>query len=277
MLEIGVSTNNECGENIREVLTNIKAAGFKNIMLAFKTGDIEQSFQIAGELGLKIPFVHLSQSNSLWARGENNRRFMETLKHQIELAGQHGVPIAILHATQGRAEEFALPPNQFGLDCIEELVKFARIHNVKIALENLDKPSFKHFAFVMENIKDKNLGFCYDAGHHQLYNPRTDLLRRYGDRILAIHLHDNLMDWSFGYDYTRDLHRLPFDGKIDYKKIIKKLAATRYNNVVMLEIHKHSSGEPHIYDQMSNLEFLKEAKLRAERIANMIDLERREI
>lgn len=275
MLDVGVSTNNECGDDIKEILTNIKAAGFKNIMLALKTGNIEYSFQVADELGLKIPFVHLSQSNSLWAKGETNRLFMETLKSQIELAGKHKVPIAILHATQGRANEFTLPPNQHGLDCIKELVKFAKKCKVKIALENLDKPSFKHFVYVMENIKDDNLGFCYDAGHHQLYNPRCDLLKRYGDRILAIHLHDNLMDWSFGYDYTRDLHRLPFDGKIDYNKVIKKLAATTYNNVIMLEIHKHSCGKPHIYDEMSNLEFLKEAKLRAEKIANMIENERK--
>ncbi len=271
MMEIGVNTNIECGEDAKEILTNIKKAGIGNVMVAYKVGKAEETLEIALQLGLKVPFVHLSNSNNLWARGKESEWFMEKLKDQIELTAKHNIPIAVLHATNGRAEQPALPPNKFGLKNFVELVAFAKEHNVKLALENLDKPSFKHFKYVIDNIKDENLGFCYDAGHHQLYIPKIDLLKRYGNRILAVHLHDNLMDWTKGYDWTRDLHRLPFDGKIDYNKIIKKLAATNYNNVVMLELHKRCYVEPKIYDKMSNLEFLKEAKDRAKKLAEMLE------
>ena len=274
MLEVGINTNNECGNDAREILTNIKNVGFKNVMVAFKVGKAEETLKIARELNLNVPFVHLSISNNLWAKGKENEWFMSRLKEQIELTKKYDIPIAVLHATHGRAEQLALPPNEFGLECIEELVKYAKKNKVKLALENLDVPSFKHFKYVMDNINDKNLGFCYDAGHHQLYNPNVDLLKRYGDRILAIHLHDNFMDWSYGYDWTRDLHRLPFDGKIDFAKIIKKLASTDYNNVIMLELHKNSGAEIGIYDKMSNIEFLQEAKKRAEQLAEMLDLSR---
>lgn len=274
MIEIGINTNNECGKDTKEILTNIKKAGFNNVMVAFKVGRAEETLKLAQELGLKVPFVHLSNSNNLWAKGEENTLLMANLKQQIEIAGKYNVPIAVLHATKGTADQLALPPNQFGLSCILELVKFAKKHKVKIALENLDQPSYKHFKYVMDNINDKNLGFCYDAGHHQLYIPNIDLLKKYGDRILAIHLHDNLMDWTYGYDWTRDLHILPFDGKIDYNKIIKKLAATKYNNVVMLELHKESCGEPRMYDEMPDMEFLKEAKKRAEKLAQMLECTR---
>ena len=249
-------------------------AGFKNIMVAFKVGKAEETLKLAQELGLKVPFVHLTNSNNLWSKGEENDSLIANLKEQIEVASKYNVPIAVLHATVGGADELALPPNEFGLNCILGLVKFAKKHKVKIALENLDQPSYKHFKYVMDNIDDKNLGYCYDAGHHQLYLPNIDLLKKYGNRILAVHLHDNLMDWEFGYDWTRDLHRLPFDGKIDYDKVIKKLAATSYNNVVMLELHKDTCGEPRIYKNMSNLDFLKEAKKRAERLAQMIEVAR---
>ncbi len=275
MLEIGVNTNNECGKDAKEVLTNIKKAGFENVMVAFKVGKAEETLKIATELGLKVPYVHLTNSNNLWSKGEENKSLMANLKEQIELTAKYKVPIAVLHATSGGADELALPPNEFGLNCVSELVAFAKKHKVKIALENLDQPSFKHFKYVMDNIDDKNLGFCYDAGHHQLYIPKIDLLQRYGNRILAIHLHDNLMDWTFGYDWTRDLHRLPFDGKIDYDKIIKNLAKTPYKNVVMLELHKDSCGEPRLYEKMANLDFLKEAKKRAEKLAEMLELARK--
>ena len=275
MLEIGINTNNECGKDTRDILTNIKKAGFQNVMVAFKVGKAEETLKMAQEFGLKVPFVHLSNSNDLWAKGEENDFLMANLKEQIEITAKYHVPIAVLHATQGSADQLALPPNEFGLKCILELVKFAKKHKVKIALENLDQSSFKHFKYVMDNIDDKNLGYCYDAGHHQLYIPNIDLLKKYGHRILAVHLHVKLMYWEFGYDWTRDLHRLPFDGKIDYNKIIKKLAATNYNNVVMLELHKDSCGEPRIYKDTPDMDFLKEAKKRAEKLAEMIVEERK--
>lgn len=276
MLEIGINTNNECGKDIREVLTNIKNVGFKNVMVAYKVGNVEETLKLATELSLNVPFVHLSISDNLWERGKENEWFMTSLKEQIQLTQKYNIPIAVLHATHGRAERLALPPNEFGLERISELVRFAKKNNVKLALENLDKSSFKHFKYVMDNINDKNLGFCYDAGHHQLYIPNVDLLKRYGNRILAVHLHDNLMDWTYGYDWTRDLHRLPYDGKIDYNKVIRKLAATNYNNVIMLELHKNNGAEIGIYDKMSDIEFLKEAKIRAERLADMMENFRQE-
>ena len=36
MLEIGINTNNECGKDAKAVLTNIKKAGFKNVMVLLK-------------------------------------------------------------------------------------------------------------------------------------------------------------------------------------------------------------------------------------------------
>ena len=95
---------------------------------------------MAQDLGLNVPFVHLSNSNNLWAKGEENDLLMTNLKEQIEIAAKYNVPIAVLHATKGTADELALPPNEFGLNCILELVKFAKKHKVKISLENLDKP-----------------------------------------------------------------------------------------------------------------------------------------
>lgn len=268
---IGINTNCECGKDYKEILANIKNAGFKNVMVAFKVGKAEETLKAALELGLNVPYVHLTNSNNLWCKGLENEELMQSLKQQIELCGKYNVPIAVLHATKGTANELALPPNEYGLNCVKELVNFAKKHKVKIALENLDKLSYKHFVYVMDNIKDKNLGFCYDCGHHQLYLPHVDLLKKYGDRILAVHLHDNLMDWEYGYDWSRDLHFLPFDGKIDYNKVCKKLAKTPYKNTIMLEVHKACFGCPNKYAKLTNEQYLNEAYKRAEKLENLIN------
>lgn len=273
MLEIGINSNNECGRNLNEVLTNIKNAGFNNVMLAMKAGNYEDQIKLTLSKGLKIPFIHLNNryANDLWAKGESNTNYIADVIYQLELCAKYKIKVAVMHPTEGGASDLALPPNEQGLISMNKILKAAQKLKVKIALENLDNLNFKNFKYLMDNINHPYFGLCYDMGHHQLYKPNFDILKNYGSKILAVHLHDNLMDWQYGYDYTRDLHRLPFDGKLNYPASIKKLAATPYKNVVMLELHKDSCGAPRLYDNLSVSEFLAEAKARGEKLAKMLE------
>lgn len=272
MLEVGISSNNECGNSISEICDRVKRAGFNNLMVAFKSGKAEDSIIEAQKYGLKIPYVHLDAkfADDLWARGETNKDYIKDIKEQIRLCAKYNINIAVLHGTSGSASNLALPPSQHVLDCMKEILKEAEKNNVKIALENLDKPNFEQFRFLMDNIDSKWLGFCYDVGHHHLYYPEFDIMAKYGDRLIAVHIHDNLMDWEYGYDYTRDLHMLPFDGKIDFEKVCQKIANTNYDNVVMLELHKESCGDPRTYDNVNVEDYLNMAHERATKLAEMI-------
>lgn len=272
MFEIGINSNNECGNSISEICANVKKAGFNNIMIAFKVGGEENSILEAKKQGLKIPYVHLNNkfANHLWVKGESNKMYIEDIIRQIKLCAKYNIPIAVLHGTKGDASDLAPQPSNHAINCMNEILKVAEENNVKIALENLDAPNFEHFTFLLDNINSKYLGLCYDVGHHHLYKPNFDILKKYGNRILAVHLHDNLMDWNYGYDYTRDLHMLPFDGKIDYEKVCQNLAKTNYDNVIMLELHKHSCGEPRRYTNMEIDNYLKLAQERATIIADKI-------
>ena len=272
MFKLGINSNNECGKDINEVLTNTKNAGFKDVMLSFKTGAEENDIVTALNLGLNIPFVHLSSkyANNLWAIGESNDSYINILISQIELCGKYNIPIAVMHPTIGRPTDLVIDPNEQGLNSMLKILKVAEACNVKIALENMDKPNFKHFTYLMDNIDSKWLGFCYDAGHHNLYLPEVNLLEKYGDRLIAIHLHDNLMDWHPGYDFTRDLHMLPFDGKVDFENVCKNLANTMYNNTLMLEVHRIGLGEPRIYKEVEPEDFLNQAYKRATKLNQMI-------
>lgn len=220
-MKLGINSNNECGQNAKEIMQNIKLAGFDSVMVAFKSGMAEEMIKEALSNGLEIPFVHLTNTDLLWTEGRTNEEFVKSIKSQLDICFKYNIPVAVFHGTSGMANQLALPVNQHGLDCMKDILNYAKKCNVKIALENLDKPNFDHFRYLLDNIDDPNLGLCYDLGHHQLYNPEFDVLQNYGDRILAIHLHDNLMDWHYGHDWTRDLHRLPFDGVIDYEKMLK--------------------------------------------------------
>lgn len=273
MLEIGINSKCECGKNFKESLKNVKKANIKNIMYDFRNGNDEKNIKTILKLGLRIPFAHLyyRYANDLWAKGEANREYIEDVQNQIRLCSKYNIPLAVMHATNGEASMLALPPSEHALNSMLEILKTAEEYNVKIALENLDAPNFDRFTFLLDNIKSPYLGLCYDAGHHNLYKAEFDILKTYGDRILAIHLHDNFMDWEYGYDYTRDMHLIPFDGKIDYNNVINNIANTNYNNVVMFELHKISSGYPKLYEDISDMKFLQIAKERAEKIAKAIE------
>ena len=273
MLKIGINTNNQSGKDDIEILQNIKAAGFKNIMMSFKSKNIEDTIIKAKELGLNIEYFHLNNNaaNDLWVEGESNKRYVKQVVSQIELCGKYNISIAVMHATVGSPTDNAYKPNEHALNCMKEILKVAKKHNVKIALENIDGYSTKHLFYLLDNIKDSNLGFCYDVGHHHLYNPNTNLVKKYGDRLFAVHLHDNLMDWYPGYDYTRDLHMLPFDGKINFEKVCKNLKQQNYNGILMLEVHKITCGEPQKYEAIDNINYLKEAYSRAFKLSQMLE------
>ena len=274
MFEIGINTNNECGENFSEIIKNIKDAGFENVMVAF-VDDNEKNENFITQtkkLGLKIPFVHLYSklTNFFWAKGEKNKLLVPNIISQIKLCAKHEIRVAVLHATLGDPGIMALPPSKFALDCMNEILKVAKEYDVKIALENLDTLSKDHFTYFLDNINSDHFGFCYDAGHHNLYFPEFDIVSKYGDKLWAVHLHDNLMDYEYGHDYSRDIHLLPFDGKIDYEHVCKKIVQTDYDGVVMLEVHKQTCSEPRLYKDLSNSEYLTLAKQRAEKLAEML-------
>ena len=273
MYNLGINSNNECGSTFSEICENIKSAGFENIMIAFKSGNAEESIQQAKEFGLKIPFVHLTNTyaDDLWSVGESNDNYVESMKNEIKLCAKYGIKVAVMHASQGDPIRKIIEPSKHALECMKEIVKTAKEGDVKLALENVDRPNFDHFEFLLDNIHSKSLGFCYDVGHHHLYNPEFDILSKYGDRLIAIHLHDNLMDWKYGHDFTRDLHMLPFDGKINFEKVCQKLAKTKYNDTIMLEIHKISFSEPRKYKNMKVESFLHQAKERSIKFAEMIE------
>jgi sugar phosphate isomerase/epimerase len=55
---------------------------------------------------------------------------------------------------------------------------------------------------IFKNIKSDRLKFCYDSGHENCFTPGADFLAKYGDKLAALHHHDN--------DGSSDQHLLPF-------------------------------------------------------------------
>jgi len=268
--KVGFHTNCKCDDtSFEETLRNIKAAGFDHVMLDTNRSSLEDGISLAQNLGLTVDFVHLPfrpsrefNLNAFWAFGKANKMIIKSIIDQIETCAKFGVPVVILHPShEPHKHAHEIQSEKQGIKSFRKILEATKATGVKIAIENLGLNDTKYMRLLLDNIKDDSLGFCYDCGHHYLSHDtkEVDFLTLYGDRVFAIHLHDNLME---GYD--RDLHLLPFDGKIDFKKVMRDIAKSSYYGVVLLESKRQNKNQP-------PADFLCEAKIRAEKLAEMLD------
>lgn len=91
-----------------------------------------------------------------------------------------------------------------GLSRIRKIVEYAKELDMKVAFENTKIKGY--LEYVINNIKDENVGICFDAGHYHVHFDDEFNFELFKDRIFAVHLHDN--------DKSDDLHLLPFDGTV---------------------------------------------------------------
>lgn len=275
-MKIGINTDCECGNSIKEIMQNIKAAGFENIMLAERSGDLDTNLDLARAMGLAVSFVHLGYSdiNNMWKYGPANHEFVKNFTRRLEILYKYGVKTAVIHSYGFKdSDEAKTSLIERGVATMKQILEIAKKLDIRIAVENLNTKNTAYTRALLDNIDSSNFGLCYDAGHKNLHTPETDLLALYGTRCFEIHLHDNMMDDRTGMEGNLDHHLLPFDGKIDFEKEMRNLAAVGFRGAMMLEINRHDwvNKVPRpIYAHLSIVDFLKLAKTRAKKLVEFL-------
>lgn len=117
------------------------------------------------------------------------------------------------------------PINNIGLERLERIIHSAETSNVKIAFENVN--NVQNLMLVLKKFQSPNVGFCYDSCHHTNFAPNVDLLSLYGNRLFALHLHDN--------GGIHNQHQLPFDGSINWNEIMNRISLAEYKGATTLE------------------------------------------
>ena len=230
MREIAVVIQNS-NEKVtaQETIKAVKYAGFNNIFLQWYDEDWEfsqeEQFELCKKLGLNIIFAHLGyrKINSIWEDTVEGEELVDKYKKNIKECKERGISTVVMHLSTKKN-----PPmyNEIGLNRMKKIVEYAKKLGVKIALENTRIPGY--LEYILGNIKEENLGICFDIGHyHTHFNDEFDF-EFFKDRIFEVHLHDN--------DKTGDLHLLPFDGTINWEDTIEKLKQSNYKGAVTLEL-----------------------------------------
>ena len=230
MRELAVAIQNENEKvSIIETIISINNAGFKSVFVQWYDENLEYSqeeqVKLCKKLGFNIIFAHLGYQNinSIWEEGIDGDNLVKRYKKDIKDCKENGIPMVVMHLTSKKKAPIY---GEIGLNRIRKIIEYAKELNIKVAFENTKIKGY--LEYVLENIKDDNVGICFDAGHYHVHFDDEFNFEFFKDRIFAVHLHDN--------DKSDDLHLLPFDGTIDWKYVINKLKECDYNGPITMEL-----------------------------------------
>jgi len=262
MMDIGIFSWFGFSIPMKERAGLIRETGYQSVMLWWSDeykdidGPKESQPEIFRSEDLHIVNMHTPfyDANELWTDTLRGQAMEEVLSACIADCDTFGIPVAVIHLTEGQNPP---EPNTVGLERLMRLTERAERFGIDIALENLRYP--RHLEFVYSHIQSKHMKFCYDSGHENCRTPHIDFLQKYGDRLAALHLHDN--------DGTDDQHILPFDGTVPWDRVAAHLRSLRYSADLTLEIDMHYGN----HAAYTAREYLAEGMNRAKRLREMIE------
>lgn len=177
---------------------------------------------------------------------------IEQVKWSMDLARNLGSRLVTLHPGHMPPYPFISSLRESGkknfLDSLQTLLDYSAETGVPIGLENL--PLGLSFCYTLDELIDyvnsfENLRVTLDVPHAyvigkflQLIDKKkaatppedeiAEAIRKLGNRIINIHLHDNDGSW--------DQHKVPGEGTINFKPIVEAMKEINYNHLITLEI-----------------------------------------
>ncbi|MBQ8381850.1 MAG: sugar phosphate isomerase/epimerase [Clostridia bacterium] len=263
------------GMTVSDEIRAMKKVGFESFFTGWSKGDpVEEWAEVARECGMIYQSIHapFGRAADIW--GEDDAKGDDAVRELcdcLDACRAAGVPIMVAHAFIGFRDH---SPTEIGLVRFERVVRHAEACGVKIALENTEGIEYldallSHFA------ESETVGFCWDTGHEMCYNYSEDLLARWGDRLLATHVNDNLgiRDLSGEITWIDDLHLLPFDGIGNWDEKMERLAHANAPEVLTFELSLRSKPdrrENAPYAAMEPMDYLTACYIRACRVGALL-------
>ena len=230
----------------KEDLLRLKNLGFYSVDVdccrLFVPKDFEvyhQAYELILASGLKINAIHMPITNE-WAdlacQYEEDRKEIVKLFTKLikQLDAKYDPSAYVFH------------PGGFGVnednqqEYTQRLIKsvnvLTEITDKKICIENMAGKFFL-------DTSDKMLDFlaqcpkaytCVDVNHFYFETPQ-DAILKYGNKIGTVHISD--------YDFVRERHFLPKEGKIEWQKVLSALEKAGYQGVFNYEVLEKYSFE----------------------------------
>ncbi len=235
----------------------MKRYGFKNTFTDSEKAGLDEIMAKLSAAGIVCDTYHapFNKINDMWSSGDEGEVMLKRLTDSVDRCAQYGVPVLIVHLSAG---DNAPRVNDVGYERFERLMHYADQKGVKIAFENQRK--LANLALAMECFD--TAVFCFDTGHEECFAYGRRFMPLFGDRLTALHIHDNFKV------HNGDKHMLPFDGAIDFERVARQIAESGFDGTVMLEVFKNGNAE--FYGDITADEYYARAAQAAKRIAESI-------
>ena len=203
---------------------------------------------------LHAPFKHI---NDMWLDCEGGDQMLAELTSCIDNCVIGGAKIAVVHLSSGLTPP---PVTDLGRARYTTLVEYAQKKGVTVAFENQRFLSNIAWAFETFGPED-SVGFCWDCGHESCFTHGREYMPLFGERLICTHIHDN------AGNFNEDMHKLPFQEKIDFNRFAAHLNRVGYQGSLMLEVGCDSrftvNKDPY--------EYLAEAADAAKKLRTLVD------
>lgn len=242
-----------------ETIDAIYNSGFRNVFIQwydteFEVSPIEQLKYIK-EKGLNVLFAHLGYKglNEIWNDSDKGEELVKKYLRNIDECYQNNIPMVVMHLVAGNKY---INMTSIGLERFKTICEYAREKGIKVAFENTKLKGY--LEFILSNIDYSNVGVCFDSGHYHCHFKDEFDFDKFKNRIFCVHIHDNLGE--------SDEHLIPFDGNLEYNKVIEGLKRANYNGDMTLEICYMND-----YLDISPLEFYKKGYKIGSKLASMYE------
>lgn len=246
-----------------ECVERLADNGFLSTFLLAEEEKLASVAAAAKRKGVTIETLHAPFSddgecyiNDMWFSTDKSEKMLKRLIAAAEKCSEYSIPYLVTHLSSGDSAPKVCAE---GWDNFYKLIKRAKELGVTVAFENLRK--LGNLACAMEYFSSAR--FCFDVGHQNCYTKETPMLSLFADRLVALHIHDNLQR------HGEDLHRIPFDGKIDFAELISDLKKYGFKGTLMLEVFKKNWKEKECdspYYKMSCEQYVKRAQIAANKL-----------
>jgi sugar phosphate isomerase/epimerase len=204
--------------------------------------EMRQLADLLSKLGMCVRDVHGTHGKDpkgpqglCWSTDEDDRLVgVQLIRNRIDLTEALGGSVLTLHVSSA--------PTVAKLTAIrrtmQEAERYARQQGVRIALENMHYLSYLYHDVIgklLAEFDPEVVGVCFDTGHGNCLTSGLDFAREFNDRIIAVHLNDNLgpvnnndtdEDASAG-----DRHMLLYSGTVNWADVADVLCNSPYFTV----------------------------------------------
>ncbi len=193
------------------------------------------------------------------ARAETLDMARLCLERLLALGGRY---LVIHPSTEPIADEQRQERIDLCLQGLEELASWLPSPSpVKIAVECLPRTCLGHDSTellgILDAVGSDHIGVCLDVNHANLREGVVEATRRYGPRIISLHISDN--------DGLDERHWLPFRGVIPWGEWLPALREAGFGGPLLYEVALWQGPEGHLLEAPAILAAIEEnaARLRA--------------